>query len=209
MRLRLVFTFLTLVSLVSMSGQDLSPEALLFRGKVASSYPYMKYTGIYYAYSMEYKEGILKYNHKLYEGVHLNYNAHKGEMCVDNGNGMQPIVLNEKYFEYCEFDGKKFVYLTGVEPLEDGYYQVLFENSEAVLYKRIIKHYEARDVNKEFIEKVSYHFYKGDQYRQLKTKYQLFKFYPEYKNLRYKEQGTMEGDLVVILGKIYNVEGVR
>lgn len=206
---RVLSTIVSIFALTTLSAQDFPSNALIFRGKVASSYPYIRYEGTYYAYGTEYKEGVLKYNHKLYEGVYLNYNAHKGEMCVDNGKGMQQIALNDDFFEYCEFDGKKFVYLRGVEELEDGYYQVLFENDEAVLYKRIIKHFEARDVNKEFLSRISYHFFKGGEYRQIKNKYQIFKFYPEHKKMRYKELGTLEGDLVVILNKIYSQGGVR
>lgn len=204
---RFLVIIISIFTLTNLSAQEFSPNALIFRGKVLSVYPYMKYLGTYYAYTTEYKVGVLKYNNKLYEGVYLNYNAHKKEMCVDNGNGMQPIALNDNFFEYCEFDNKKFVFLRGVKELEDGYYQVLFENDEAVLYKRIIKHFEARDVNKEFLLRESFHFYKGDQYRQIKNKYQIFKLYPEHKKMRYKEQGYLEGDLVVILNKIYNEEG--
>lgn len=205
--------FIFIVSLIlvcaSASAQELSSRSLLFRGRVASSYPYIKYTGIYYAYSPEYKEGIVKYNHKLYKGVYLNYNAHKDEMCVDNGQGMQKIALNKKFFEYCVFDNMKFVYLSGIEKMDDRYYQVLFECEDAVLYKKIYKHYEARDVNKEFLERVSYYLYKDGEYTQIRNAQHLLKIYPEHKKMRYKEQGSVDGDLVVILDKIYNGEGGR
>lgn len=209
MRYRLILIFFTLCHTFFLPAQELSTNSLLFRGKVASSYPYVKYSGIYYAYDTKYLEGILKYNHKLYEGVFLNYNAHMDEMCVDNGNGIQPIVLNSGYFEYCLFGDMKFVYLKGVEEVEDGYYQVLFENDEAVLYKRIVKVFEDRAENKSFSPKVSYHFFRNGLYKRLRNKHQLLKLYPEHKKLRYKEQGSVDGDMVVILSKIYQMEGAR
>ncbi|MFA6769859.1 MAG: hypothetical protein WCR71_01640 [Bacteroidales bacterium] len=145
----------------------------LYRGAAPLNYKF-KYTGTYFAYSEEYVLGNVFYNDKLYKDVLLNLNSHLDELYVFVSENGMPVMLNKKFVEKFNIDNRDFINFkfNGTEiPLEDGYYEVLWSNSENKLIKKTIKKYEERInhlANLETNSKIERFFLHSDQYYLLK-----------------------------------------
>lgn len=118
----------------------------LYRGAAPLNYRFI-YTGTYFAYSSEYVQGNVFYNHKLYKDVLLNLNSHLDELYVFVKENGMPVMLNKEFVERFNIGTRNFINFkfNGTNAtLQDGYYEVLWSNNRDRLIKKNRKKYEER-----------------------------------------------------------------
>ncbi len=121
--------------------ESVKDKAVLYNGPTAFVYPFL-YDGTYYVFGERFESNDLYYNGKLYRGVDLNLNAHRGELLIRMYGSVTTVVLNRSLVEWFTLGGRRFVSIGDeeYEGLPGGYYEALYEGSGLVL-KRTEKVY--------------------------------------------------------------------
>lgn len=116
---------------------DAKIDAVIFRGPLYIKYPY-RFDGTFYAYSDEFLESRINYNGKEFKGVKLNLNANRDELYIQMyGTGLI-IVLEKDYVKDFSLGERNFINHTegdGIEGLEYGYYELLYNGKDMLLKK--------------------------------------------------------------------------
>jgi hypothetical protein len=142
-----------------------------------------------YAYSDEFEMGDLEFNGKMYYGLMLNLNAHKGELQVKIGTTKDCIALKNSLVGDFNIGGRRYTTLYGeriIRGLDPGYYEVLYKG-EAVILKQIVRNmydqtdFSSGNITKAFALKVKYWLVKDGEVRQIKKERDLQRAYKSFK----------------------------
>ncbi len=160
----------------------------IYRGEIADKYPF-PFIGTVYAYSDEFEMGDLEFNGKMYYGLMMNLNSHKGELYVRIGTTKDCIVLKNSLVGDFNIGERRYTALfgeRGIKGLAPGYYQVLYEGEDVILKQIDRKIYDYTDfssgnITKAFALKVKYWLLKDGEVRQIRRERDLQREYKSFK----------------------------
>lgn len=195
LHIRAVLVLLLALSFGEVSGQQypqksyqesVDMQSLLFRGRVERRYAY-KYQGTYFAYQDKYVKGEVYFNKRHYSDVLINLNSHRDRVSVTKSEGQLPVILDRRYVEWFKMGSRLFVNIENgkYQELNGGYYEVLFDDGEKRLLKKIYKEYKElleRDVvEREFLSKIDYYLVTGGKAEKVHGKKSFAKLFPQSK----------------------------
>ena len=189
--------------------KEAGTNAVVFRGMVARVYPNYHYEGTYFAYDAQYKTGTLYYNGKFYEGLRLNLNAHRDELYVIGEAENTAVCLLPEMVKYFTLEEKKFVHLSDIATgdVKDGYYEILFEGTDDILYKKIVKKYDETVEKRIFYPVERYYLSKEGVFYSIKGRSSLLKLYPEVKRkLKWHNADTKGDELAINMAQIVAIK---
>ncbi len=140
--------------------------------------------------SLDFLPGSVHYNNQSYFGLSLKYNIYEDEVLVKlpNKYGAVTLKLLKSKVENFVIDSHKFIRVDSVTSTNDelkGFYEVLLEKKNVVLYKKYDQAkrdvIENRKVFYHFLNKNSYILYYKDVYYKVNTKNALSKILPDHK----------------------------
>ncbi len=120
----------------------------LYRGTAPLNYRF-KFTGSYFAYSEDFKRGDICFNEKTYHGILINLNSHLDELYIHIPESGRYVVLNKDYVSRFNMQSKKFInsdqiFIVNKPTPLNGFCEILFEDNNVMLLKKIIKTYAER-----------------------------------------------------------------
>lgn len=195
LHIRAVLVLLLALSFGEVSGQQyplesyqksVDMQSLLFRGRVERRYAY-RYQGTYFAYQDKYVKGEVYFNKRHYSDVLINLNSHRDRVSVTKSEGQLPVILDRRYVEWFKMGSRLFVNIENgkYQELNGGYYEVLFDDGEKRLLKKIYKEYKElleRDVvEREFLSKIDYYLVTGGKAEKVHGKKSFAKLFPQSK----------------------------
>jgi hypothetical protein len=133
--------------------------------------------------------GDLEFNGKMYYGLMMNLNSHKGELYVRIGTTKDCIVLKNSLVGDFNIGERRYTALfgeRGIKGLAPGYYQVLYEGEDVILKQIDRKIYDYTDfssgnITKAFALKVKYWLLKDGEVRQIRRERDLQREYKSFK----------------------------
>lgn len=168
--------------------QNVDVQSLLYRGRVERRYTY-KHKGSYFAYHEKYILGEVYFNKRLYSNIYINLNSHRDRVSVKQTENHLPVILDKRYVEWFKMGGRLFINLGRGEykGLDAGYYEVLYQDSDKRLLKKIYKEYKElleRDVvEREFLNKTTYYVVIGDKVEKISGRKGIFALFPRSKRV--------------------------
>ncbi len=120
----------------------------LYRGPAPLAYRFL-HTGTFFAYGVEFLQGEVIFNNKLYVDVRLNLNSHIDELYLYVKDSERYVVLNKDFVDFFTLGEKKFINIKKISDKEKsspepGYYELLFANNSVRLLKKTKKIYSER-----------------------------------------------------------------
>jgi len=120
----------------------------LYRGSAPLAYRFL-HTGTFFAYGVEFLPGEVMFNDKLYTDVMLNLNSHLDELYLFIKETGRYVVLNKDFVDYFSIAQRKFHHFREskkgeTDTLSPGFYELLYGNESARLYKKTKKVYAER-----------------------------------------------------------------
>ncbi len=163
-------------------------DSPVYRGEIADRYPF-PFIGTVYAYSDEFEVGDLELNGKIYYGLVMNLNCHRGELLVQIGATKYSIVLKKSIVGDFNIGERRYTALFGervIKGLAPGYYQVLYEGKDMILKQIDRKIYDHTDfssgnITKAFALKVKYWLVKDGMVKQIRRERDLQRLYKSFK----------------------------
>lgn len=163
-------------------------DSPVYRGEIADKYSF-PFIGTVYAYSDEFEMGDLEFNGKMYYGLMMNLNCHRGELLVQIGATKDCIVLKNSIVGDFNIGERRYTALFGereIKGLAPGYYQVLYEGEDMILKQIDRKIYDHTDfssgnITKAFALKVKYWLLKDGEVRQIRRERDLQRLYKSFK----------------------------
>lgn len=163
-------------------------DSPVYRGEIADKYSF-PFIGTVYAYSDEFEMGDLEFNGKMYYGLMMNLNCHRGELLVQIGATKDCIVLKNSIVGDFNIGERRYTALfgeRGIKGLAPGYYQVLYEGEDVILKQIDRKIYDHTDfssgnITKAFALKVKYWLLKDGEVRQIRRERDLQRLYKSFK----------------------------
>ena len=163
-------------------------DSPVYRGEIADKYSF-PFIGTVYAYSDEFEMGDLEFNGKMYYGLMMNLNCHRGELLVQIGATKDCIVLKNSIVGDFNIGERRYTALfgeRGIKGLAPGYYQVLYEGEDVILKQIDRKIYDYTDfssgnITKAFALKVKYWLLKDGEVRQIRRERDLQRMYKSFK----------------------------
>ena len=163
-------------------------DSPVYRGEIADKYSF-PFIGTVYAYSDEFEMGDLEFNGKMYYGLMMNLNCHRGELLVQIGATKDCIVLKNSIVGDFNIGERRYTALfgeRGIKGLAPGYYQVLYEGEDVILKQIDRKIYDHTDfssgnITKAFALKVKYWLLKDGEVRQIRRERDLQRVYKSFK----------------------------
>ncbi|HCT95245.1 MAG: hypothetical protein A2X19_10065 [Bacteroidetes bacterium GWE2_39_28] len=192
--------YLFLSTLFAQTGEDYKKfienaegYSNLYRGTAPLAYKFT-HTGTYFAYSPDFQIGTVRYNSKIYTNLMLNLNSHLDELYLFISYSGRYVVLNNDFVESFTMGTKEFHNITlqkgdNTPGLSPGYYEVLYKNDSAKLYKKIKKTYAERinqsassetnsKLERMFLATNTYHLVKGEKVYGVKRVGDIIRIYP-------------------------------
>lgn len=169
-------------------NEEVGFDSPIYRGEIADKYSF-PFIGTVYAYSDEFEMGDLEFNGKMYYGLMMNLNSHKGELYVRIGTTKDCIVLKNSLVGDFNIGERRYTALfgeRGIKGLAPGYYQVLYEGEDVILKQIDRKIYDYTDfssgnITKAFALKVKYWLLKDGEVRQIRRERDLQREYKSFK----------------------------
>ena len=163
-------------------------DSPVYRGEIADKYSF-PFIGTVYAYSDEFEMGDLEFNGKMYYGLMMNLNCHRGELLVQIGATKDCIVLKNSIVGDFNIGERRYTALfgeRGIKGLAPGYYQVLYEGKDMILKQIDRKIYDHTDfssgnITKAFALKVKYWLVKDGMVKQIRRERDLQRLYKSFK----------------------------
>ena len=163
-------------------------DSPVYRGEIADKYSF-PFIGTVYAYSDEFEMGDLEFNGKMYYGLMMNLNCHRGELLVQIGATKDCIVLKNSIVGDFNIGERRYTALfgeRGIKGLAPGYYQVLYEGKDMILKhidRKIYDHtdFSSGNITKAFALKVKYWLLKDGEVRQIRRERDLQRVYKSFK----------------------------
>ncbi|PKO97968.1 MAG: hypothetical protein CVU13_12370 [Bacteroidetes bacterium HGW-Bacteroidetes-8] len=120
----------------------------LYRGSAPLAYRFL-HTGTFFAYGVEFLPGEVLFNDKLYTDVMLNLNSHLDELYLFIKETGRYVVLNKNFVDYFSIAHRKFYHFreskkSEADTLSPGFYELLYGNESARLFKKTKKVYAER-----------------------------------------------------------------
>lgn len=120
----------------------------LYRGTAPLNYRF-KFTGTYFAYSEDFKQGDICFNEKIYHNILINLNSHLDELYLHIPESGRYVVLNRDFVSRFNMENRKFInsnhiYIVIKPSSLNGFCEILFEKDGVLLLKKIIKTYAER-----------------------------------------------------------------
>jgi len=163
----------------------------LYRGPAPLAYRFL-HTGTFFAYGVEFLQGEVIFNNKLYVDVKLNLNSHLDELYLYIKDSERYVVLNKDFVDFFTLGERKFVNIKKDSDTEQtspdpGYYEVLYSNSTLRLLKKTKKIYSERinnyssaatnsKVERIFSPEYSYYLIKGKNVKYVKRLKDIISF---------------------------------
>lgn len=120
----------------------------LYRGSAPLAYRFL-HTGTFFAYGVEFLQGEVMFNDKLYTDVMLNLNSHLDELYLFIKETGRYVVLNKDFVDYFSIAQRKFHHFREgkkgeKDTLSPGFYELLYGDESARLFKKTKKVYAER-----------------------------------------------------------------
>jgi hypothetical protein len=120
----------------------------LYRGSAPLAYRFL-HTGTFFAYGVEFLPGEVIFNDKLYTDIMLNLNSHLDELYLFVKETGRYVVLNKDFVDYFSIAQRKFYHFREskknvADTLSPGFYELLYGNESARLFKKTKKVYAER-----------------------------------------------------------------
>ncbi len=164
----------------------------LYRGPAPLAYRFL-HTGTFFAYGVEFLQGEVIFNNKLYVDIKLNLNSHLDELYLYVKDSERYVVLNKEFVDFFTLGERRFINIkktlenekTSPDP---GYYEVLYSNSAVKLLKKTKKIYSERinnysssstnsKVERIFSPEYSYYIIKGKDVKYVKRMRDIISFF--------------------------------
>lgn len=189
-------------------------DSPVYRGEIADKYSF-PFIGTVYAYSDEFEMGDLEFNGKMYYGLMMNLNCHRGELLVQIGATKDCIVLKNSIVGDFNIGERRYTALfgeRGIKGLAPGYYQVLYEGKDMILKQIDRKIYDHTDfssgnITKAFALKVKYWLLKDGEVRQIRRERDLQRVYKSFKKdirsyMSLHSENDMDSNLVYLMSMV-------